>query len=261
MKKILVTFAVLAVSTSYITCKELKNPNSEKNKKPEIPKISDKELAKNIQILTSKGETMKNVDFSLVVKATTGKKILSVDKSNPIDLAIIELIAQAADHTLAKMNAPDSPSNGIRRINEASRFFEDIMMEYLNKVPGYSCTIPKNESGKQQRSGYPDLLLKHESSGIITYIDPKLYEKGNEKSSFRTFYFEPKTRTNKILHDAHHLILGIKHDGNSGKWKYIAWSLSDLYKFKIKLKAEFQASNKEMYHPETLIKTSKAKVE
>ncbi|MFQ3271294.1 MAG: hypothetical protein ACI9A1_001617, partial [Lentimonas sp.] len=61
------------------------------------------------------------------------------------------------------------------------------------------CEIPVNASGGRQRSGYPDLRLLHRGSGRVFYVDPKIYKLGSEQSRFRTFYFEPKKATNKIL--------------------------------------------------------------
>jgi hypothetical protein len=68
-------------------------------------------------------------------------------------------------------------------------------------------------------------------------------------SSFRTFYFEPKKATNKVRDDAVHFIVGFEHERrekNEG-WKFMRWDLVDLSHFKVKLKAEFQVSNRDMY--------------
>jgi len=37
--------------------------------------------------------------------------------------------------------------------------------------------------------------------------------------------------------------IGIEHDGKTGAWKFLGWELVDLANFRVKLKAEFQASN------------------
>jgi hypothetical protein len=73
------------------------------------------------------------------------------------------------------------------------------------------------------------------------------------RSTLRTFYFEPKSRTNKILDDAHHLLVGIAHDGNDGRWTFLSWHLVDLAGFRVALKAEFQGSNRDLYRPELII--------
>jgi hypothetical protein len=39
-------------------------------------------------------------------------------------------------------------------------------------------------------------------------------------------------------------------------WKFTRWDLVDLSHFKVKLKAEFQGSNRDMYRPEAIVATS-----
>jgi hypothetical protein len=48
-------------------------------------------------------------------------------------------------------------------------------------------------------------------------------------------------------------LVGIEHDGNTGKWKFLRWHLVDLADFKVTLKAEFQASNRDLYVPNLII--------
>jgi hypothetical protein len=66
-------------------------------------------------------------------------------------------------------------------------------------------------------------------------------------STLRTFYFEPKVQTLKITDDAVHLLAGIGHDGHDGAWKFTGFKLVDLSKLHVRLKAEFQASNADVY--------------
>jgi hypothetical protein len=93
-------------------------------------------------------------------------------------------------------------------------------------------------------------------TGRVCYLDPKLYERGSRESSFRTFYFEPKQETNKVNDDAHHFIVGIEHDRSEGQgrgWKFVRWELVDLTHFRVRLKAEFEGSNRDMYRPEAVV--------
>jgi hypothetical protein len=39
-------------------------------------------------------------------------------------------------------------------------------------------------------------------------------------------------------------------------WKFTRWDLVDLSRFTVKLKAEFQGSNRDMYRPEAIISSS-----
>ena len=95
------------------------------------------------------------------------------------------------------------------------------------------------------------------ASHKIFYLDPKLYAAGSRDSSFRTFYFEPKVATNKVRDDAVHLVVGFEHAARTNvRWKFTRWDLVDLSQFKVKLKAEFQGSNRDIYRPEAVIATS-----
>ena len=105
------------------------------------------------------------------------------------------------------------------------------------------------------RSGYPDLRILDVASKRVFYLDAKLYAAGSRDSSFRTFYFEPKIATNKVRNDAVHFIVGFEHEppGKNGRWKFTRWDLVDLARFQVKLKAEFQGSNHDMYHPDAIV--------
>ncbi len=119
-------------------------------------------------------------------------------------------------------------------------------------MPGLTCDVPPTRSGEHQRSGYPDLRIIDAESKLVFYLDPKLVEQGSAASTFRTFYFEPKNETLKITDDAVHLLVGIEHDGKSGEWTFTGWRLVDLSTLKVRLKAEFQASNADLYQESEL---------
>jgi len=200
---------------------------------------------------------LKGVPFSEVVHAATGNRVVPLHMTNAVDRELVAKIGRAMDEVLRKLNAPDSPAQSKRRINEVSALFEAAMKTELNAIEGFECDFPKLASGARQRSGYPDLRLADKKSGRVLYLDPKLFERGSRTSSLRTFYFEPKRETNKILDDAHHLTVGFEHDGQNGAWKFLGWELVDLSTFRVKLKAEFQASNRELYRPEAVVAKSR----
>ena len=207
--------------------------------------------------LLKEGGELKGVPFSEVIFDTTGKRVLPFEKDNPVDQRVAKAVSAALDEVLKQMNAADSAIQNIARINEVSSHFEDLTHEILNAVPGLSCDIPRTANDRVQRSGYPDLRLVDKESGRVYYLDPKLYAAGSRDSSFRTFYFEPRVATNKVRDDAVHLILGFEHEPrNAGHWNFTRWDLVDLSGFKVKLKAEFQGSNRDMYRPEAVVATS-----
>ena len=195
----------------------------------------------------------RDFDFSLVVEAVSGKKVLPA-KGRESQARMTAAITAVMDRLLLEMNADDSPIRGLRRINEGSRFFEDGLLEALEKMEGVTCSIPPTREGSAQRSGYPDLRITDEATGDVYYLDPKLMERGSTTSSLRTFYFEPKDNTLKITDDATHLLLGIEHDGKDGEWTFLGYQLVDLCGLKVRLKAEFQASNRDLYAEPSVLK-------
>ena len=206
--------------------------------------------------LLQENQELRAVPFSEVIFNATGKKVIAVDKNNETDQRVIKLIGGVLDEVVRRMNAPDSPIQGIHRINEASSHFENMMRELLNATPELDCDVPRTASNRVQRSGYPDLRLIDTETKRVYYLDPKLYAAGSRASSFRTFYFEPKVATNKVLDDAVHFIAGFEHERSGDHWTFTRWDLVDLAQFKVKLKAEFQGSNRDIYRPDAIVATS-----
>ena len=195
-----------------------------------------------------------DVPFAEVVQAATGRQVLALHPTNAVDAELLAKMSRAMDGVLRRMNAPTNAAQQKRRINEVSALFEAAMKDALNAVAGFECDYPRLASGARQRAGYPDLRLADRKSGRVVYLDPKLFARGSRASSLRTFYYEPKRETNKILEDAHHLIVGFEHDGKEdGTWKFLGWELVDLSGLRVKLKAEFQGSNRDLYQPEAVI--------
>lgn len=258
MKRILqVVCGLLALGlVIFIATREPRMPNSPRIElqKKEIAEAAvraklkqkrsaDEELVKR---LLREDLSSREFDFAVVAQAVSGKKVIPA-RGRKSAGRVIASIMRVMDGLLVELNADDSPVKGLRRINEGSRFFEDGLMEQLNALDGIICEIPQTREGSSQRSGYPDLKITDEATGDVYYLDPKLMERGSAKSSLRTFYFEPKDRTLKILDDATHLLIGIEHDGNDGDWEFLGYRLVDLSKLEVRLKAEFQASNRDVY--------------
>ncbi len=237
------TLAVLTGVAGYIL--GARNQSSQNNSNPNV-----KESPPTLQEFAS---------FSTAIYQATGKGVIPLSKDEVADQDIISSIAKAIDETRTELNAPDSPLKGLARINEASRFFENLLLEKLNKERGITCQIPLNSKGSAQRSGYPDLHIIHEPSGKHYYLDPKLYENKSEASTLRTFYYSPTSKHGKIHHDAVHLLLGIKHDGNDGNWFIQGWKLIDLSSLSLKLKSEYNASNADLYKQGMVIRESTEK--
>ncbi|MEO0448084.1 MAG: hypothetical protein AAF191_18610, partial [Verrucomicrobiota bacterium] len=206
----------------------------------------DDDLSTLLQTLLEQS-SRSDVPFRDVVRTVTGHRVLPLQKDLEVDRAVFDAVSGGIAHTILLLNEPDSPTNEEKRINEVSRHFEVALESYLNALPNFSCGKPKTQTGTVQSSGYPDLRIVHEPSGRVTYLDPKLVAEDSLKSTFRTFYYTPRVSTNKILESAHHLLLGIQHNKQLGSWTFTGWKLVDLHGFHVRLKAEYQGSNRDLY--------------
>jgi len=205
--------------------------------------------------LLNEDRQLRGIAFSEVIFDATGKRVLAFDPQNEADRRVVKQISAACDETMKRLNAPESVIQNVGRINEVSSHFEDTLRELLSSISGLSCDSPPTIEGKVQRAGYPDLRIVDLASRRVFYLDPKLYAVGSRNSSFRTFYFEPKKATNKVRDDAVHFIVGFEHERRekNGRWKFTRWDIVDLSHFKVKLKAEFQGSNYDMYRAEAIV--------
>ena len=207
-----------------------------------------------IRWLVAHQDDLDNVAFSDVVRAVTGKRVIPVDGKR--DGRLLDKLGTALDAALAALNDPKHTIHLAGRVNEASRHIEDEIRRQVNQIPGWKCTIPLTREGKEQRSGYPDLRVVT-GDGVILYLDPKLHEAASRGSTLRTFYYEPRNLTGKIQDDAIHLLVGVEHTGGGAKaMRLTKWELIDVSRIRVRLKAEFQASNADMYRPETIVRRS-----
>ena len=227
-----------------------------------VPKDSKSAVDQLIPWLLDEQQELRGIAFGEVIFDTTGKRVLTIDPKNETDAKVIKQISAAMDETVRRLNIADNPVQKAARINEVSSQVEDTLRALLNAAPGLKCDFPHTADGKVQRSGYPDLRVEDVATKRVFYLDPKLYAAGSRDSSFRTFYFEPKVATNKVREDAVHFIAGFEHDvRKDGHWQFTRWDLVDLSHFRVKLKAEFQGSNRGMYRPEAIVASSVEKRE
>ncbi len=222
---------------------------------PESNPTSAAPSSSPIRALMETADTMTDIPFREVVLAASGYRVLPVDPASPEDRLLLNHLTMAFNALMEWINAPDSPVRGLRRINEASSHVENELHRLLTQGD-FTCSIPLSSTGKAQRSGYPDLQITHTPTGRVTYLDPKLFEATSRHSTLRTFYYEPDALTGKVQHDARHLLLGISHDGKDGAWTFVGWELIDLHDFRVRLKAEFQGSNKDLYQEKLLLRKS-----
>jgi len=210
-------------------------------------------LGLHSQKLDQANRTEEKLEYSTLKKLiqnNTGHKLLTLDPNLPSHRDILTHINTCAQMATEHFNRKGSPTENLRRINEASRLFEDFLREQINAHKDFICEIPLDQNQKEKRSGYPDLLIKHLPSETKCYLDPKLFESSSINSSFRSFYYSPHSKTQKIHHDALHLLVGFEHDGKDSQWTFKQHHLVDLSTLTVKLKMEYSASNKILYTKE-----------
>lgn len=217
----------------------------------------DSKVAEFIRNYYRDAADLEIIPFPELVAASYDRKVIPFDPESESCRELMAILTGTLDATLREMSRSDSPVHKLSRINEASRFFEEAIRQAIDEHASFRCDVPQNLQGEAQTSGYPDLLVVHEPTGESTYIDPKLFLEGSETSSLRTFYFKPDRKTGKITRDARHLLIGISHDGMDGTWAFNGWQIIDLYHLDVRFKAEFQASNRDLYRKENTIAESK----
>ena len=137
--------------------------------------------------------------FRNVIAEATGQRVLPLDS---VCEPVLDAIAEAATTTLNSLNQADSPIVGLRRINEASRHFEDTLLEQLNNHPDLNCKIPLTREGKAQRSGYPDLMIQHQPTGRVFYQTPSSMKLGRRTQVYELFTTLPVKKLRKYSNQA-----------------------------------------------------------
>ena len=218
--------------------------------------MNTKEYIQQLEETLSKFLTpLKDIPFSIAVKAISRHKVLAFQKDEEKDKKLLELLTAAmseATKTAYKIGTQSA------RANEVGNHIEPFVKEAINKV-GLQADTPKNSKGKKQATGYPDIFIE-DSFGRSTYLECKTYNAKSIGTSLRSFYFQPSANP-KIIFDARHLMVSFKiieEQKNGGKiFVPVLRKLYSLEKLKVQVKHEFNASNKEIYQPETLLAEGK----
>lgn len=196
-----------------------------------------------IRILVEATGDLQGVSFKDVVEVTSNHKLYPISFEQQEDKELIESLTTSCKHFLALCNKTKRRFFG-NRINEVSKAIENELVEEIRKTG-----LKTNILGA---TGYPDIELK-DNYGRVTYLEIKISSK-TEASSLRTFYY---TSGKKIKSDARHLLLGLHITEEKDKyWKIEGWTLTDLSKLAVYLKAEFNASNIDIYTEQSVIEKS-----
>ena len=124
------------------------------------------------------------------------------------------------------------------RVNEFGNYMESV----LANTSSEKFSKPTKVDGKKQNAGYPDSkFISSITPEIIVYPEVKVFNKGSELSSFRSFYVSTFT---KITSDAMHIVIGFEHSDKILTGKY---HIIDMIDKTLSVKVELACSNVELY--------------
>lgn len=239
-----------------VACVLLQTHCDRRSETPAVVIETEPTVSALISTFLEGAENSREIRFAEVIEASTGHLAIPLDPGDEMDARVCDEISSAMDASLEYFNGKESPTNGDSKISKVTFRFMVKICEMIDAAPGLSCARSRTKDGILPKSGYPDLRIVNEETGRVIYLVPKMVEQGSLSSSLRSFYFTPKGGDGLVKEDAHHFLVGIEHNGKTGAWKFRGWHLVDLANLKVRIKAEFQGSNKNLYQPDLIISRS-----
>ncbi len=185
---------------------------------------------------------LKNIPFSVVIKAITGKTVLKFDRESADDAHLLDKLVQAA-RLVGKMVAADG---GISRPrpNEVGNDLEAYVEGAIKQMGYTDVCSPTGLSGRGRSVGYPDRVFT--DTGRAVYIEVKSYSESTASTSMRSFYFSPSSDF-KVTNDGLHLMLAFEtlRDGNN--FYVIGWKIATAENLLVDVKYEFNSDNTRLY--------------
>tara|TARA_Y100000991_G_C21859802_1_gene300399 strand:- start:30 stop:668 length:639 start_codon:yes stop_codon:yes gene_type:complete len=184
--------------------------------------------------------------FRDVIDAATGQKIMPFDDNSN---QILEEIKSWLDGNLNELSNLIE-MDYVGRPNELGNYLERVLIARLDESLNFSVDMPTTEQGHKQAAGYPDGIIFDSMRNQVVYFDVKIFQEKTRNTTLRSFYYQP-TNQSKILHDAPHFLIGFVVESLSGdnRSPFIIrdYELVDIYNLEVNFKAEFNASNKDLY--------------
>ncbi len=191
----------------------------------------DEALLRDIFTLSSK---VGSVPFPMVVHASAGFRVIPIYTSNASDKNLIVTLKKILDAYLQTLEKTHYRLEGDRPNEVGSRIEGGLVHEM---------TRSSLKVKKLSQKGYPDIEIEHEDR--LSYLEVKV-SSTVEPSDLRYFYY---SSGEKIKGDARHLLVNIgiaRLQNTNNIWKVGKCVISDLSKLVVKLKAEFNASQKDI---------------
>lgn len=190
---------------------------------------------------------VKKLPFPVVIRALANTEVIALDRSDPVDIRLIEQLTQAAAEVGELVRA-----NPIRRNrpNEVGNDIEPFVMAAVANA-GLHAERPRSARGRGQQTGYPDILVR-DADGRPTYVECKVFGEDNALTTMRSFYLSPSEHI-KVSLDARHLLMAFAvartpvADSQDSLYRATAFKLLDLHSLSCDVKYEFNSDNRRLY--------------
>jgi hypothetical protein len=207
--------------------------------------VQEENIRKRIETIIKCLAPIKDISFPLAVKILTDFDVLAFDPLTNDNQQLLMRLSSAAQ--LAGQHAFEKGIEA-KRPNEAGRKIERLVLDALNQVR-LRVETPLSKAGTKKTSGYPDIQV-HDENGQTIYIDCKTYDTSTKNQNYRTFYLSPSEYP-KVTRDALHFLMSFELNKVQRKSKKVfipvSWQIYSLESLLIKLKLEFNASNRDFY--------------
>jgi hypothetical protein len=188
--------------------------------------------------------------FGDAVRLASGKQLLPIDPANPADVAAIAKLGEKLDLVLPRLNRPDGAARNGKNPADALRAAATEMQSAFKSIPGMDCEIIPPTDGGTRDADYPALRAMDRANGKTYYLGIRLFPAGERESHLEAFSFAPENAKARILLDGSHLLVGIEHNGKSGKdLAFLNWELIDLTKMPVRLRIRFEADGRDAHRP------------
>ena len=124
-----ITVTLVAVSLAFSACDRGEVPQVVIEREPSVSAL--------VTTVLNGGGTFRDVPFAELIEASTGKQVLPMSPDDPVDGEILSIIDEAMGKVLLRFNRDDSETYAASRINEVSAFFENALIEELDRAPEF----------------------------------------------------------------------------------------------------------------------------
>lgn len=186
-----------------------------------------------------------------VVRAATGKQVVSFDPANPEYASFLKWFGALMDRVLPRINRPDSPAHAAARLAETDEVAARVEDEIRNVMRDFAAfRSPVVTNADFHGRGYPALRMVSATSGKTYYLSVTLYASGEREKAVPAFRFDPGESLRQITADGYCLLVGIEYHGKlDGDIAFLNWDVTDVSAVPVRAAITFRADAADVYHP------------